>query len=361
MATTISTAAWHDYLDGGAGDDDLDGGTGNDHLEGGSDDDILAGGSGNDFLEGETGDDNLRGGPGNDTLNGGAGVDTADYFNASGWVHVDLAIAGPQATGAAEDTDILIGIEYLVGSNGFADQLRGDALSNKLYGVGGNDILEGRGGNDILDGGMGLDTASYESAPSGVAVDLNNGLPQNTLGAGVDSLISIENLTGSAHADILLGDLQDNALQGLAGNDWLLGGAGNDGINGGDGDDFLIGGEGDDNLVGSSGTDVVSYLTAAAGVTVSLAIGGYQNTIGAGSDMPDLTEHKERVMRGLTWARNRRKGPGLRRSPTVIPGRREAAGPESSNSGISAFLDFGPAPSRRPGMTAGNLLARARA
>ena len=67
-----------------------------------------------------------------------------------------------------------------------------------------------------------------------------------------------------------MGDLQNNALQGLAGNDLLLGGAGNDSINGGDGDDFMIGGEGDDNLVGSSGTDVVSYLTAAAGVTVSL-------------------------------------------------------------------------------------------
>jgi serralysin len=287
----IDGGSGNDDLDGGTGNDDIDGGIGNDHLEGGSNDDILAGGSGNDHLEGETGNDNLSGGPGDDTLNGGAGADTADYFTASGWVHVDLAIAGPQATGAAEDTDTLIGIEYLVGSNGFADQLRGNDASNRLYGVGGNDILEGRGGNDILDGGMGLDTASYESAPSGVAVDLNNGLPQNTLGAGVDSLISIDNLTGSAYADILLGDLQDNALQGLGGNDWLLGGAGNDSIIGGAGDDFLIGGEGDDNLVGSSGTDVVSYLTAAAGVTVSLAIGGYQNTIGAGSDRLIGVEH----------------------------------------------------------------------
>ena len=70
--------------------------------------------------------------------------------------------------------------------------------SNRLYGVGGNDILEGRGGSDILDGGMGSDTATYSSAASGVSVNLGNALPQNTLGAGIDSFISIDNLTGSA-------------------------------------------------------------------------------------------------------------------------------------------------------------------
>jgi hypothetical protein len=36
----------------------------------------------------------------------------------------------------------------------------------------------------------------------------------------------------------------------------------------------------------------------------------------------------------------------------VIPGRREAADPESRNIGIAAFLDSGFAPSARPGMTA---------
>ena len=325
-----------DDLNGGNGDDYLDGGNGNDDLDGGNGNDWLArrrprrlpgrGAAGNDTLlgEGRLNDDDLRGGSGNDTvwrggqrvlqgdagndtLQGDAGVDIANYSSAAGPVHVDLAIVGPQAVGGVdiggvladenggagggEGVDTLVDIENVGGSNGFGDTLRGNGSSNRLYGVGGNDMLEGRGGSDILDGGMGSDTATYSSAPSGVSVDLNNALPQNTLGAGIDSFISIDNLTGSAHADILLGDLQNNVLQGLAGNDWLLGGAGNDSMNGGEGDDFLIGGEGDDNLVGSSGTDVVSYLTAAAGVTVSLAIGGYQNTIGAGSDRLIGVEH----------------------------------------------------------------------
>ena len=43
---------------------------------------------------------------------------------------------------------------------------------------------------------------------------------------------------------------------------------------------------------------------------------------------------------------------GAENSPAVIPGRREAAGPESRRIGISCCLDSGLAPSARPGMTA---------
>ena len=42
---------------------------------------------------------------------------------------------------------------------------------------------------------------------------------QNTVGAGLDTLNSIENLTGSAHADILTAGAGNNTLTGGAGND----------------------------------------------------------------------------------------------------------------------------------------------
>ena len=77
-----------------------------------------------------------------------------------------------------------------------------------------------------------------------------------------DTYLSIENLTGSAFQDILVGDDGINVLDGGLGRDSLSGGAGND---------TLIGGAGADSLVGSEGVDTASYATALAGVTASLA------------------------------------------------------------------------------------------
>ena len=58
---------------------------------------------------------------------------------------------------------------------------------------------------------------------------------QDTGGAGTDTLINIENLTGSAFNDTLTGDADANVISGLAGNDTLNGGAGDDTLDGGAG------------------------------------------------------------------------------------------------------------------------------
>ena len=79
-----------------------------------------------------------------------------------------------------------------------------------------------------------------------------------------DTLISIENATGSEYKDIIHGSGVDNTLEGRNGNDYLFGwdgfdtlygGGGRDIMAGGEGDDTLIGGEGDDHVVGGAGTD----------------------------------------------------------------------------------------------------------
>lgn len=102
----------------------------------------------------------------------------------------------------------------------------------------------------------------------------------------------------------LIGDNNDNQLDGTSGNDFLAGEGGNDTLNGGNGDDTLYGddgndilrggngndrlngGAGADGLAGGSGIDRVSYSTSNAGVRIEVIndpIGGEYLT-GHGGD-----------------------------------------------------------------------------
>ncbi len=110
-----------------------------------------------------------------------------------------------------------------------ADTVNGGIGNDTLFGQDGNDILNGGAGNDVLNGGTAdSDTASYAGAATGVTVSLATTTQQNTVGAGLDTLVEIENLTGSAQADNLTGNAAANVLTGGGGNDNLSGGGGND-------------------------------------------------------------------------------------------------------------------------------------
>jgi len=104
-----------------------------------------------------------------------------------------------------------------------------------------------------------------------VTVDLAISGAQNT-GEGNDTLIGIENLTGSAFGDTLKGTSGDNVLIGGAGDDALYGRGGFNRLDGGD------------------GIDTVFYLDAANGVQVNLNPGsafnpdiliGIENVVGS--------------------------------------------------------------------------------
>jgi len=82
------------------------------------------------------------------------------------------------------------------------------------------------------------------------------GAEAGDLAAG-DKLTSIENLIGSDHKDVLIGNGVNNQLDGGSGGDHLYGGAGADTLNGEDGEDSLNGGAGDDTLLGGDGMDVL--------------------------------------------------------------------------------------------------------
>lgn len=171
----------------------------------------------NDILNGTSGDDTISGEDGNDLLFGEGGDDT--LFGGSG-------------------TDL-------------------------LYGGDGNDVFVGGSGGDVFYGGTGIDTADYSTSPAGVSVSLTSGTGSGGDAAG-DVLSGIENLTGSAYNDTLIGDSGSNVLRGGQGNDVLSGEAGND---------TLEGGAGADTLYGGSGMDWGDYRASNAGVTVNLATG----------------------------------------------------------------------------------------
>jgi Ca2+-binding RTX toxin-like protein len=211
-------------------------------------------------LIGSLGDDTLQGGLGNDLLYGGDGIDTASYAAATGDVRVSLAITAAQSTLAA-GTDTLSGIENLTGG-AYNDTLTGDGGHNVLTGNAGNDVLAGGLGDDTLYGGAGSDTANYAAAATAVTVNLSLTAAQDTHGAGIDTLSSIENITGSTHDDILTGSAQVNSIAGGNGNDTIDAGSSNDTVDGGSGNDILKGAGGDDTLIGGAGTDT---LTGGAG------------------------------------------------------------------------------------------------
>ena len=245
----------------------------------------------------------LISGAGNDVLNGSSSTPSVSYANASAGVNVDLTIHGPQNTvGAGIDT--LSAIHDLIGSN-FNDALTGDSGANQihagagddtlrglggndsLYGEAGNDFIESGAGNDLIDGGAGWNIVSYGSASSGVAVDLGlQGQPQDTQGAGNDTLVSVENVMGSSSNDNLAGDTSANVIYGGSGDDTLYGKAGDDSLFGQAGNDYIDGGAGNDVIDGGAGWNIASYASATSAVVVDLGMQGvWQDTQGAGNDL----------------------------------------------------------------------------
>ncbi|RJF86255.1 calcium-binding protein [Oleomonas cavernae] len=264
-----------DEFHGGSGDDTLIGDGGDDTLFGDGDDDTLQGGQGNDTLDGGSGNDILIDDTGNEVIRGGTGTDTVRY-NISGSSDAEPTDSEPLFPVGVKG----VFVDMETGRSGFAfddpadnrifdvrydsaeifelgsrnDEFHGNNASQTIRGQGGDDVLEGRGGGDTLDGGTGSDTASYESAPSAVFVTLRFGDINIISGASDelgDSLISIENLTGSRFDDGLTGGDGANILKGLNGND------------------FLDGRGGADRLDGGGNTDTADYQASNAAINIS--------------------------------------------------------------------------------------------
>jgi Ca2+-binding RTX toxin-like protein len=241
--------------------------------------DEIHGLNGWDVIFGLGGHDVILGGHGGDHINGGDGIDTAGYWDSNAAVSINLSTG--DASGGHAEGDELISIENLNGSH-YDDILIGNSGANELWGSLGDDIIKGAGGSDVLnggdgadrlEGGSGIDTAEYWGSGIGVIVSLETGSGSGGHATG-DTLFGIENLSGSNHGDILIGNDAINYLRGHDGTDTLKGGGGADGLWGGDGNDILKGGGGADTLRGENGIDTAAYNESTVAVVASLLTGG---------------------------------------------------------------------------------------
>ncbi|NWK78472.1 calcium-binding protein [Aquitalea sp. LB_tupeE] len=278
----ILLGGWgQDYLDGGSGDDELNGGYGDDVMDGGSgadkmfggvgndrmwggdgddimlgftpsndgkqalaagetDDDVMYGGAGNDLMLGGLGNDQLWGGTGNDELQGDEGDD---------WLYGE---AGDDRLFGGAGDDVIYGgdgDDFIVG--GMADNETplpaGARDNNFLYGGAGNDTIIGGIGNDYIDGGAGADRMEGGKGNDTYIVNSVNDVVLEQRDEGYDTVISsvnyilnanIEELrllegytingTGNSLDNLMIGNSQNNILDGVTGADTMIGGLGDD-------------------------------------------------------------------------------------------------------------------------------------
>ena len=207
----------------------------------------------NDLLQGNAADNVLVGGSGNDTIDGGAGIDTADYSALR--TGVTLLSQGVVGKGAA-GTDLLIGIERIIGAVGKANlidgtvtnpatqttsfkvdlgantlqvngipglgslnfvvenfnQVRGTNNADAVIGAATNDTFFGSAGNDTYNGAAGTDTLDYSTLGTAVTLRSQGVIAKGALGQ--DTILNVEKIIGATgQANLIDGTVANPAAQ----------------------------------------------------------------------------------------------------------------------------------------------------
>jgi Ca2+-binding RTX toxin-like protein len=271
--------------------------------------DTLVGDDGFNLFIGETGDDSFDGaggfdlvtflpavvanlstglavGEGSDRLSGVEGLDGPAGSVLVGDAN-DNILRGAVLDGATPS-----GGSILEGGAG-DDLLIGSVRDDRIDGRGGADTLSGDAGNDILDGGESRsDVASYLRGPA-VNVNLRRGVAD---GWGHDSLIGIEDVSGSQFADVIVGNAESNGLFGNGGDDQLIGREGNDGLIGGSGRNGLAGRAGADYCVDAF--DATSCETLESESVIPARAGDSRSVGNAGRARANATQTASATLRG---------------------------------------------------------------
>ena len=203
---------------------------------------FVVGTSLSDSFIGDITDDFFAPGGGTDTINGGGGIDELDYFfikqfdtDAFTFTQGITVNQSGDNAGTVIDPfgtiDTFTNVERIVGTR-FADTFNGSAF---------NDAFIGGDGIDTFNGGLGIDEVTYaQETVGGGILGIKADLAAHTVidaYGKTDVVNSIENITGTPFADVMLGDAAANTF---------VGGRSNDIMDGKTGIDTLIGGLGDD-------------------------------------------------------------------------------------------------------------------
>jgi trimeric autotransporter adhesin len=312
--------------------------------------DLLIGNAFNNQFEGRGGNDYIVGGAGQDTISyrllGLYGDVLSDTNNMTSMVpgympgmssstgqfgvYVNLSASASGSPympgGPMSGSYVTAGIAQ--GANGYdqfesIERVMGSQYNDVIYGSNENNIFFASGGKDTVNGSMGSDQLNfsdinffeYGALTVGITMTLaDGGMGTVSFSGNTISYSSIEEITGSAFADTLTGNSENNYIEGWLGNDVLdggtgdldiagyysatgpvvvnlttgiatgadgtdtlknfegvTGGAGNDTLTGNGGLNFFEGRGGNDTLTGGDGVDYAMYMDASGGVVVNLS------------------------------------------------------------------------------------------
>lgn len=197
----------------------------------------VSGTSGDDTLTGNALDNTIFDLGGDDVLDGAGGTNTISYSLLSGQsVTVNLGAGTADDDGGAGALDTLTNFQNITGSSlgdtligdGGVNTINGNNGADTISGLGGNDILNGDGGDDDIQGGAGDDTIDGGSGndravyTGGSAVTVNLSTGTATDGSGnTDTLISIEEVTGSSAGDTIIAGATTVEIDAEGGNDTI--------------------------------------------------------------------------------------------------------------------------------------------
>jgi Ca2+-binding RTX toxin-like protein len=213
--------------------------------------DVLRGTPGNDVIAGLGGYDVIHAGAGHDIVCGGQGADTIFGEQGPDRLFPDRGCFRSADDECEDSASGGLGHDY-VRTVAWDSEVTGGPGNDTLINRSGNALFLSERGNDVIRALPGADSVelNFDGSPVGVFVDARRGV---VTGRGHTTFRIAKgvhrSITGSVHADVLLGSRHREDISGQAGDDLIRGRGGRDGIEGGQGHDVLFGGGARDYLL----------------------------------------------------------------------------------------------------------------